>query len=386
MTTISAGLVTIDGPLNVTSSSSGAVKTTQLNVPNGTVNALNLITDTLNTTNLDLSGNLNVHGNFTTGNIVRYDEQDNLTTNVYIDTSGNINLGGDIQCINDIILTQPNGYNPDTTRFLIGSQSLYQYIFQFPENTTQEIINNVISVPESVFDEIGINGPDLYPINETFTDVSGTYIVDSSNVKVVNDGSGNAIPWNGQGEYPFLTNTLAVVFSEFCPPCAFERWPLLIALSRFGTFKGIENMQSSSADTIGPGIQSFTLRDLMYTSEYFTLETDEKRDIFRNTLQTPTSYYEDVYTSLYPNRYTTPFMSFGNVYTSISQAPYDILSGLSRSNISNHLTDTSNTVTQNIIASANYLTACISLITGNKPENVCNSPGVVAAKVALGIK
>ena len=44
---------------------------------------------------------------------------------------------------------------------------------------------------------------------------------------------------------------------EFCPYCAAQRWVIITALSRFGTFADIDNMQSS-ARTSSPTRQTFT--------------------------------------------------------------------------------------------------------------------------------
>ena len=36
--------------------------------------------------------------------------------------------------------------------------------------------------------------------------------------------------------------------AEYCPYCATERWPLAVALSRFGTFTGLRGIHSSATD------------------------------------------------------------------------------------------------------------------------------------------
>ena len=42
-------------------------------------------------------------------------------------------------------------------------------------------------------------------------------------------------------------------------------------------------------------------------------------------------------------------------------------------------------MTDAIIASANYQTATFCTLTKNMPANVCTSPGVMAAKKAMGL-
>ena len=45
--------------------------------------------------------------------------------------------------------------------------------------------------------------------------------------------------------------------AEFCPFCAAERWPLIVALSRFGRFTTLHNMQSAQL-SVFPAIQTFS--------------------------------------------------------------------------------------------------------------------------------
>jgi hypothetical protein len=49
----------------------------------------------------------------------------------------------------------------------------------------------------------------------------------------------------------FASSEAAVVFvgAEYCPYCASERWPLVMALSKFGTFfEGLRGSMSSTTD------------------------------------------------------------------------------------------------------------------------------------------
>ena len=55
--------------------------------------------------------------------------------------------------------------------------------------------------------------------------------------------------------------------AEYCSFCAAERWALVVALSRFGTFTGLRNMQSSSTSAF-PEIQSFSFDGATYRSPY----------------------------------------------------------------------------------------------------------------------
>src|SRR5438046_3674702 len=57
--------------------------------------------------------------------------------------------------------------------------------------------------------------------------------------------------------------------AEYCPYCAAERWSMLVALSRFGTFSGLSTVDSSPTDTHA-NISTFTFHGSSYTSKYLT--------------------------------------------------------------------------------------------------------------------
>ena len=38
--------------------------------------------------------------------------------------------------------------------------------------------------------------------------------------------------------------------AEYCPYCAAQRWAMIVALSRFGTFSGLTTVHSASATSI----------------------------------------------------------------------------------------------------------------------------------------
>ena len=56
----------------------------------------------------------------------------------------------------------------------------------------------------------------------------------------------------GAGASQYLTSggkpEVLYMGGEYCPYCATERWSLILALDRFGSFSGLEYMQSSSTD------------------------------------------------------------------------------------------------------------------------------------------
>jgi len=62
--------------------------------------------------------------------------------------------------------------------------------------------------------------------------------------------------------------------AEYCPYCAALRWPLLVALARFGSFTGLALSRSSATDVF-PGTPTFTFLTAQYHSPNLTLTTVE---------------------------------------------------------------------------------------------------------------
>jgi hypothetical protein len=178
------------------------------------------------------------------------------------------------------------------------------------------------------------------------------------------------------------------VGGEFCPFCAAERWPMVVALSRFGTFDGLKLTASSSTD-VYPNTASFSFNGATYTSPYLTFQCVEQFSNRRaangyEPLQSLTSEQKQIVSTYNPNG-GIPFVDFGGKYT-LSGATYDpsTLSGLDAQAIAALLPQTSTPQAQAIDGSANLLTAAICKVTNGQPGEVCQAPGVVKAAAALG--
>ncbi len=186
------------------------------------------------------------------------------------------------------------------------------------------------------------------------------------------------------------------IFGEFCPFCAAERWAIITALSRFGTFTGLKTMQSSPVDSY-PRTQTFEFHTATYASPYITAKLVELYGQDKVTLTHPrinTLTKEETHLGVKyddgtgPKQlYSIPFTDWGNkvLFTSSSYDP-QVLQGLSRSTIAAGLKTPSNPVTQLILGTANYMSAAVCYIDGGKPGSVCTSSGVQAAAKALKIK
>ncbi|MGC8498906.1 MAG: DUF929 family protein [Acidimicrobiales bacterium] len=249
--------------------------------------------------------------------------------------------------------------------------------------TSAKVAHELASVPASVFNTVGV----------------------TSGVPV-----SAPIALKGQPELAGQSSTGATVpevlyiGAEYCPYCAAERWPLIVALSRFGTFTGLGDVISSTR-SIEPyqGTPTFTLVRAHYHSRYITFASVEE---YTNVWDSATGFYSPLQkpsakeaadfkkydTSKYvpglpaSQDYSFPFLSFANRFLMVG-ASYTpkLLAGLSRDTIAAGLSSAASGVTDTIVASANFDSAVICSLTKDQPSSVCTSPGVLAAKKALHI-
>jgi hypothetical protein len=170
--------------------------------------------------------------------------------------------------------------------------------------------------------------------------------------------------------------------AEYCPYCAAERWPLIIALSRFGTFSGLQTTTSSSSD-VYPNTPTFTFRSATYTSQYIDFRPVETTDRDHNPLQTPTASEQQLVTR-YDTANSIPFVDFANRYA-FSGAMYtpDVIGGMSWQAVADAITQPDSTQAKAIVGSANLITAAICKTTANQPASVCSTAAIQNLETAL---
>ncbi|MGO8947137.1 MAG: DUF929 family protein [Ktedonobacterales bacterium] len=173
--------------------------------------------------------------------------------------------------------------------------------------------------------------------------------------------------------------------AEYCPYCAAERWSMVIALNRFGSFSNLHIISSSSSD-VYPNTPTFTFYQSTYTSPYVDFQPVEIYD--RNDppqpLQTMTAAQSQLFRK-YDSSTGLPFMDFGNQYIAIGPSySNDVLTDQDWHSIAKLLNDPSSPVTQSIVGTANYMTAAICQINGNKPANVCGAAPIPAIEKTIG--
>ncbi len=132
------------------------------------------------------------------------------------------------------------------------------------------------------------NGPDV--VGETFQPVSSADAANATQIPasvydavgVTSPATSIVLPTAVSGQpkltYPGpLDQSLPGVFfygAEFSPYAAAERWVVVTALSRFGTFQNLGEVESSSTVAFS-STPSFTFWKVHYASHYLALQTNE---------------------------------------------------------------------------------------------------------------
>jgi hypothetical protein len=178
--------------------------------------------------------------------------------------------------------------------------------------------------------------------------------------------------------------------AEYCPFCAAQRWGLVIALSRFGTFTGLGTGRSAT-DDVYPGTATLTFHGATYASQYLAFQgvevaTSQRSGNSYTQLDTPTAAQRAVLSEYDAPPYVSaesagavPFVDFGNRFVmSGSTFTPSLLSGLSHEQIVSALGSPDGPVSAGVLGSANAFTALLCGLTGGQPGEVCNSTAAKA--------
>ncbi len=230
-----------------------------------------------------------------------------------------------------------------------------------------KVTKQVTTVPTSVTDQVGGGGvaTDLFiPQNaiSAAAQSTGAYFATLSGAA--------ALTQNGKPEILYMG-------AEYCPYCAAERWPMVNALSRFGTFTGLKTVHSSSTD-YDPNTPTFTFYGSKYTSKYVSFTSVEETTNVPSgnsytALQTPTKA-ETALGEAYDSTGSIPFIDLANKYVEVGNlSPWspDLLKGKTWAQVATAMTQPTSTIGKAGLGNANYLTAGICEATGNLPATAC---------------
>lgn len=233
------------------------------------------------------------------------------------------------------------------------------------------VTKQVTTVPTSVTDKVaggGVNKSLFIPSSQ----LSATSAQSLSYFSTVN---GTALTANGKPEVLY-------VGAEYCPFCAAQRWAMVNALSRFGTFTGLTTSHSSSTDSY-PNTPTYTFYKSTYASKYITFtpveETTNEPDGNGGykTLQTPTSAQQQLLQAYDPGTGSggaIPFLDLGNKYVQVGNlSPLSpaLLSGKTWAQVAAAMNNPTSDIGKAEVGNANYMTAAICQLTNNQPATAC---------------
>ena len=229
------------------------------------------------------------------------------------------------------------------------------------------------------------NGPTGAALSKV---VSDTTSVPASTLATVGAGTVTSPPSALANGTPLTSGgkpEMLYIGAEYCPYCAFERWGMVVALSRFGTFKGLSTTHSSSTDQF-PNTPTWTFYKSSYTSKYLVFSSVEEttNQLASNgqgytPLQTPTAAQQALLAKYDAPPYVPsagkgaiPFVYIGGKYliNGASVTP-SVLAGKTWASIASSLKDPNNDVAKAVNGTANFITAAICKTTGNQPASAC---------------
>ena len=215
--------------------------------------------------------------------------------------------------------------------------------------------------------------------------ISTTTTVPAATLNQVGAGQVTATPTSISGA-PLTSGgkpEMLYMGAEYCPYCAAERWAMVVALSRFGTFSGLAAIRSAAQDGAGqaepyPNTPTWTFVNAHFTSTYLTFTSVEMNTNIPDPstggytpLQTPTAEQQALLRN-YDTNGSIPFIDYGNKFMSVG-ASYDpaVLKNLTWDQIATALHNPGSPVARAALGAANYMTAAICVLTGNQPASAC---------------
>ena len=200
-------------------------------------------------------------------------------------------------------------------------------------------------------------------------------VADSTLVTV---GPGQGITPLRSESGPLLTSggkpEILYIGAEYCPYCAAERWSLVVALSKFGSFSGLTYMQSADSPEIYPGTSTLSFHTATYTSSYVSFISVETQDRNHAPLQSTTSQEQSLLNQYDPQG-AIPFVDVANLnvtYNGGSQFSPGILSGMNWTQIGSQLDNPGSSIAQAVDGAANNLIGAICKVDGSAPSSLCS--------------
>ena len=188
---------------------------------------------------------------------------------------------------------------------------------------------------------------------------------------------------------------LLYVGAEFCPFCASERWALVQALSRFGSFSNL-GLTTSASEDVHPDTPTLSFHGATYTSKHVSFEGVEVagREIEGDSyapLDALTADQQALFDRYDRPPYVAeaaagsiPFQLLaGKFVVSGSQVDAGLLEGRTHEEIAQAVASGDGDLGSGIIGAANQLTAAICELTNGLPASACANGTIADLRDAL---
>ena len=172
------------------------------------------------------------------------------------------------------------------------------------------------------------------------------------------------------------------VGAEYCPFCAMERWALIGALAKFGTFNGLKPTTSAS-DDVHPDTPTWTFAGSTYTSDVLAFEAVETADREKQPLEPLEGDNAAIFQKYNPDG-GIPWITYGGTWaTNGATVDANALDGKTYDQIIAGIEDPTSEIGKTVNPAMNLISAQLCELTGGKPSNVCTSQAVLTASVLL---
>jgi hypothetical protein len=191
---------------------------------------------------------------------------------------------------------------------------------------------------------------------------------------------GGALTENGKPVVLFIG-------AEFCPICAAERWPMTLALMKFGQFTGLQQTHSAKVDG---DAGTWSYYGATYSSQYlvfkhFELYTNQPLANYYKTLEKLPAQEQGIWSANQGSSESFPFVDFaGKEILTTAQYNPSIIYFKSFNDILGDVGANDNTIGASIDAAAAVFTKYLCGLTNNQPGDVCSAVAKVPAPIVSG--
>lgn len=213
--------------------------------------------------------------------------------------------------------------------------------------------------------------------------VSGLSQVSAPQLDAVGVGAARDAATPVEGGEPVMVDgkpRVLYVGTEYCPYCGMERWALTIALSRFGTFDGLEASRTPANES---SIPTVSYEHATFASDLIVFDGFETADAEGRPLQTLSADDDATLRQFNPGG-SVPWTYWGTSHQLGASYDGGFLADANPDEVLARLGDANSSEAQGILGAANVHTARICALTGNQPGEVCDAPGVRAAAEFVG--